>query len=67
MTNKMDEKITARAHDPVCHRDIEMKSAAGASKHDGKSFYFCSTGCKKTFDGDPNGVLKAEAEFNHAH
>ena len=53
-------------HDPVCHMDILIAAAAGSSTHEGKTYYFCSPGCKKDFDDDPSGVLKAEAEYDHS-
>ena len=53
-------------HDPVCHMDITIESAAGTSEHEGKTFYFCSLGCKRDFDEDPVAVLKAEAEYDHS-
>jgi YHS domain-containing protein len=53
-------------HDPVCHMDITIASAAGRSEHGGQTYYFCSPGCKKDFDADPAGVLQAEAEYDHS-
>ena len=53
-------------HDPVCHMDIDLEGAAGSSEYDGKTYYFCSGGCKVDFDADPEGVLKAEAEYDHS-
>ena len=52
-------------HDPVCHMDITINSAAGSSFYQGETYYFCAAGCKRDFDEDPEGVLKAEAEFDH--
>jgi YHS domain-containing protein len=46
--------------------DILIESAAGTSEHEGKTYYFCSTGCKRDFDEDPAGVLQAEAEYDHS-
>ena len=56
----------ATVHDPVCHMDITVESAAGSSEYQGQTFYFCAIGCKKDFDEDPEGILKAEAEFDHS-
>ena len=53
-------------HDPVCHMDIDPSRAAGRSEHEGTEYYFCSTGCKLDFDADPEGVIKAEAEYDHS-
>ncbi len=40
--------------DPVCGMDVDPKTAKHTSVHEGKTFYFCSPGCKKTFDADPH-------------
>ena len=45
--------ITDTVHDPVCHMDIDPKSAAGTSEHEGVTYYFCGRGCKMDFDEDP--------------
>lgn len=58
--------ITETAHDPVCHMDIDPKTAAGTSEYEGTTYYFCGRGCKMDFDDDPIGVLKAEAEYDHS-
>lgn len=36
--------------DPVCGMQVDPKTAT----HEGKTFYFCSAGCKRTFDADPH-------------
>ena len=39
--------------DPVCGMQVEEQHAAGQSEHGGKTYYFCSQGCKNKFDEDP--------------
>jgi YHS domain-containing protein len=39
--------------DPVCWMDVARKSIAGKSENNRKTYYFCSPGCKETFDSDP--------------
>ena len=39
-------------HDPVCHMDITVASAAGSSHYEGQTYYFCAIGCKRDFDED---------------
>lgn len=39
--------------DVVCGMQIDPKKAAGTSQHNGKTYYFCSPGCKAKFDADP--------------
>ncbi|MPZ50666.1 MAG: YHS domain-containing protein [Dehalococcoidia bacterium] len=62
----MNEAPNQTVHDPVCHMDIDITAAAGRSDHDGKTYYFCSPGCKQDFDADPEGILQAEAEYDHS-
>ena len=57
---------TETVHDPVCHMDIDPKSAAGTSEYEGTTYYFCGRGCKMDFDEDPAGVLTAEAAYDHS-
>lgn len=40
--------------DPVCGMQVEESEAAGQSEYEGKTFYFCSTGCKDKFDSSPD-------------
>jgi P-type Cu+ transporter len=44
--------------DPVCHMEVNEKTAAAKSVYKGKTYYFCAVGCKKTFDKDPGKFLK---------
>lgn len=53
-------------HDPVCHMDIDPKTAAATSEHKSVTYYFCARGCKLEFDDDPEGVLAAEAAYDHS-
>ena len=39
--------------DVVCGMQIEPAQAAGTSQYNGKTYYFCSAGCKAKFDADP--------------
>jgi YHS domain-containing protein len=41
------------AKDPVCGMDVDEKTAAGKSEYKGQTYYFCSPGCKRTFDQNP--------------
>jgi xanthine dehydrogenase accessory factor len=53
------EEATAPAHgtgeatDPVCGMTVTIASASYRSSHAGRSFYFCSAGCKRKFDQEP--------------
>lgn len=45
-------------HDPVCNMQVDPKTAAGKSEYKGKTYYFCSAGCKTRFDADPGQFVK---------
>ena len=46
------------AKDPVCGMMVDEKRAAGMSTYQGKPYYFCSPGCKSTFDKNPAKFAK---------
>lgn len=51
--------------DPVCGMDVDPKTAAGKSEYQGATYYFCSPGCKKAFDKEPQKYV-GKAEDSHA-
>lgn len=53
--------MTETVRDPVCGMDIDPATAAGKSEHKGRTYYFCSPGCKRSFDKDPEKYLGGEA------
>lgn len=46
--------------DPVCGMEVDPKTAPGKSEYLGQTYYFCSTGCKKAFDKEPQKYVKAQ-------
>jgi Cu+-exporting ATPase len=44
--------------DPVCGMNIDPGKAAGTSNYQGRTFYFCSPGCKAKFDATPEAYAK---------
>jgi Cu+-exporting ATPase len=60
------------ATDPVCGMQVDERTAA-SSVFEGRSYFFCSPGCKKKLDANPSGYVDAplptgEAEHSgHAH
>lgn len=44
--------------DPVCKMSVDTKTAEGKSQHEGQTYYFCSSDCKKKFDKDPEHYLE---------
>lgn len=43
--------------DPVCEMDVTPETAAGTSEYNGQTYYFCSPGCKRSFDKEPEKYL----------
>lgn len=41
------------AIDPICDMEVDTERPAGTSEYEGTTYYFCSTGCKRRFDSDP--------------
>jgi Cu+-exporting ATPase len=42
------------AKDPVCGMEIKESEAAAKLEYKGKTYYFCSEGCKKSFEKKPD-------------
>lgn len=52
----MDMNMNSDANtvkDPVCGMMIDPKTAAGSQDYNGKTYYFCSDNCVKSFAADP--------------
>jgi len=47
------------AIDPVCQMTVETATAEYRSFHDGEAYYFCSAGCKASFDKNPGKFIGA--------
>ncbi len=45
------------ATDPVCGMKVDEKQAAANAVYEGKTYYFCSDTCHKTFTADPKKYL----------
>ncbi len=43
----------AEAIDPICGMTVDIATARYTSTRDGQTYYFCSAGCKQTFDAAP--------------
>jgi YHS domain-containing protein len=44
--------------DVVCGMQVDPAKAAGKSEYNGKTYYFCSPGCKKKFDANPSQYVR---------
>ena len=55
----MDKKeVTNMAIDPVCKMEVNKLTARFKSVYNDKILYFCSAGCKKEFDDNPEKYIK---------
>ena len=44
----------ATAKDPICAMDVDTANPPGGTATSaGKTYYFCGTGCRATFEKDP--------------
>ena len=48
--------------DPVCWMDVAAKSIAARTQYKGQTYFFCSVGCKESFDKDPELFLDENDE-----
>ncbi len=59
-------ETTMIAIDPVCKMEVEVETARYKSEHAGKTYYFCSAGCQRSFEKDPHQYLPEE-HHGHGH
>ena len=51
---------TDKAIDPVCKMHVDIKNPpGGTAEHEGKTYYFCMAGCRRTFVADPTKFVPA--------
>ena len=53
--------MTHTLTDPVCGMDVTPETAAGKSEYKGQTYYFCSPGCKRQFDQNPQQFAGQQA------
>lgn len=52
--------------DPVCGGEVTPQSAGATSEYKGTTYYFCCSGCKRSFDKEPEKYL-TQAASAHTH
>jgi YHS domain-containing protein len=50
------------AKDPVCGMDVDPQQSAGTSEYKGQTYYFCSPGCKRQFDRNPERYIREQVK-----
>jgi YHS domain-containing protein len=53
------------AKDPVCGMMVDEKKAKFKSDYSGKTFYFCASSCKASFDKDPAKYANGSGKTGH--
>lgn len=53
------------AKDPVCGMTVDERQAAGTAEYQGKTYYFCSPGCKKAFEKEPQKYVRNSTKEGH--
>lgn len=54
------------AKDPVCAMQVDVRTPAATSEYKGKTYYFCTVGCKEKFDRNPEDYIEQEqADAGH--
>ena len=48
------------AIDPVCGMTVEIATAHFTSEYNGKTYYFCAAGCKRSFDKEPGKYIQTK-------
>ena len=48
--------------DPVCGMTVTRAANKPTREHEGKSYFFCSDRCAKTFDSDPEAYLAPQSD-----
>ncbi|HEY6114366.1 MAG TPA: heavy metal translocating P-type ATPase [Candidatus Dormibacteraeota bacterium] len=61
-----EEMAGEKATDPVCGMSVDTATAEYRSFRDGKAYYFCSAGCKESFDKNPARYMTADPKGGHA-
>ena len=56
------EKKEDSAIDPVCGMTVEIAGANYVASHQGRMFYFCSAGCQRDFQKEPEKYMQVERE-----
>ena len=54
------EPVAGAAKDPVCGMNVDPHSAKHTASHAGRTYYFCSAGCRAKFLATPERYLSAQ-------
>jgi Cu+-exporting ATPase len=51
--------------DPVCGMEVTYENAQARSEYDGRTYYFCSLGCKEEFDQNPEAYITQDESTHY--
>jgi xanthine dehydrogenase accessory factor len=57
----MTQNPVGEARDPVCGMIVEIATARFTSEYAGTTYYFCASGCKRSFDKEPQKYIQVES------
>ena len=52
------------AKDLVCGMDVDEKTAKYKTLYQGKYYYFCAPGCKKSFEANPQKYTSGSSDHS---
>jgi uncharacterized membrane protein YraQ (UPF0718 family)/YHS domain-containing protein len=68
MLQEMEEMPSEeQVRDPVCGMTVDPATATERVEHAGRTYYFCSAGCRAAFEKEPERYLQAPAAADHHH
>jgi len=53
--------------DPICGMKVDEQQATATTTYKGTTYYFCSTGCKATFESKPKKYATAAQATHEGH
>ncbi len=56
----MELNMAGTYKDPVCGMSVTPETAAGKFEYKGVTYYFCSPGCRRSFEKEPEKYLAAD-------
>jgi xanthine dehydrogenase accessory factor len=56
------EAVSGVAIDPVCHMEVKIATAKYTYDYEGKTYYFCAPGCKRSFSKNPQAYQTAQPQ-----
>ncbi len=54
--------MAERVKDLVCGMEFDKETASGTFEYKGKTYYFCSQGCREKFAEDPEKYIAHKTE-----